>query len=674
MHRLRWLLFGLLALGLYLWTMGPSVMGGDSGELLLASWTGGVAHPPGYPLYTMLTWAFAKALAFGDVAWRYNVFSGVCNAIAAVVLGRLVERITKDFWAGLVTASILAFSPLMWRYSVVAEVFGLNQVLIAAFLSVLWSFLEVRSTKNWLLLCLISGLGVAHHHTSVMVTVPVMTGLLWQDRRIVLRRLPGVLVSMAAGLLPYLYIIAAAQSVPLMAWGNTSTLSGAIVHFLRQEYGTLKLGNAMTGTEHAVLLRLGYFAMDLPLNSLFGLGVWWTVAFFRRTFGASARSEDRPQLWSYAAWTAMACTVYLLSFTYLANLSLELPLGYTIQSRFWLQALLFFGVWAGLGFGLAQGWWSQHRRAIACGGLVVLIPFGLATESQRHVTEMRDYGIRVLESLPKDAILFYEGDHTFGAIGYAQRVLGIRPDVDAMHINFLSHPWSRRWAAANYPRIVLPNKGTGQYLQTGYNFRELYEANHRDGREIFSINAVIRWDKSMDGFAELMPWGMTRWIVPVTEPKAEAFAKWRKASIEFFQAFTPHWDPSWPVGAMPRQNWEQRVATGWLEARHDFAGAMASLYQELSNGNATQAQLEEVRSHFEVIAPVWGKTDERFWKNYGLVNKQLADKDPKYAQAALDAWRRYLVELKGEDKELEKLRLSMIDLERMIERQKQLAK
>jgi hypothetical protein len=507
-----------------------------------------------------------------------------------------------------------------------------------------------------------------------MVTVPVMTGLLWQDRRILLRRLPGGLLAAAAGLLPYLYIIAAAQSVPLMAWGNTSTLNGAIVHFLRQEYGTLKLGNAMTGTEHAVLLRLSYFAWDLPLNSLFGLGVWWTVMFFRRIFGAAAQPQDPPQLWSFTAWTAMACSVYLLSFTYLANLSLDLPLGYTIQSRFWLQALLFFGMWAGLGFGLVDGIWAKHRRTIALGGLALLIPFGLATESQRHTTQIRDLGIRVLESLPKDAILFYEGDHTFGAIGYAQRVLGIRQDVDALHINFLSHPWSRRWAAANYPRIVLPSKGSGQYLQTGYNFRELYEANHKDGREIFTINAVIGWDKSMEGFAELMPWGMTRWVVPTTVPKAEAFAKWRQASTEFFAAFAPHWEASWPVGAMPRQNWEQRVATGWLEARHDFAGALASLYQELSKGKATRAQLEEVRGHFEVIAPAWSKTDVRFWKNYGLVNKQLSDMDPKYAQDALDAWKRYLQELKGEDKELEMLKLSMIDLERLIEKQKQAPK
>ena len=35
---------------LYIATLAPSVMGGDSGELTAAALTGGVPHPPGYPV------------------------------------------------------------------------------------------------------------------------------------------------------------------------------------------------------------------------------------------------------------------------------------------------------------------------------------------------------------------------------------------------------------------------------------------------------------------------------------------------------------------------------------------------------------------------------------------------------------------------------------------------
>jgi hypothetical protein len=39
-------------------TMYPTVPGGDSGELIVAACTRGIAHPPGYPLFTMLGIAF----------------------------------------------------------------------------------------------------------------------------------------------------------------------------------------------------------------------------------------------------------------------------------------------------------------------------------------------------------------------------------------------------------------------------------------------------------------------------------------------------------------------------------------------------------------------------------------------------------------------------------------
>ena len=45
---------GAVALVAYLATLQRTVPGGDSGELIAAAVTGGVAHPPGYPLFLLL--------------------------------------------------------------------------------------------------------------------------------------------------------------------------------------------------------------------------------------------------------------------------------------------------------------------------------------------------------------------------------------------------------------------------------------------------------------------------------------------------------------------------------------------------------------------------------------------------------------------------------------------
>ena len=82
----RWagLAVGVLALVLYLLTNSPTVNFTDSGELITVAWAGGIAHPPGYPLYTLLA-ALAVRLPFGDPAWRVNLVS-VLFAAAAVSL------------------------------------------------------------------------------------------------------------------------------------------------------------------------------------------------------------------------------------------------------------------------------------------------------------------------------------------------------------------------------------------------------------------------------------------------------------------------------------------------------------------------------------------------------------------------------------------------------------
>ena len=73
----------VVAFGVYLKTLAPTVSFFDSGELIAAAYTLGVAHPPGYPLYVLVGWLFAQ-LPLGSVAYRLNVMSACFAALAAI--------------------------------------------------------------------------------------------------------------------------------------------------------------------------------------------------------------------------------------------------------------------------------------------------------------------------------------------------------------------------------------------------------------------------------------------------------------------------------------------------------------------------------------------------------------------------------------------------------------
>src|SRR2546423_3669438 len=90
------------AMTLYISTLAPTVTLVDSGELMLAAHTLGVAHPPGFPLYVLLAHFFTW-LPIGSVAARVNFASAVFAALAAAML-------TLAFAEMLLSLNVLPFA------------------------------------------------------------------------------------------------------------------------------------------------------------------------------------------------------------------------------------------------------------------------------------------------------------------------------------------------------------------------------------------------------------------------------------------------------------------------------------------------------------------------------------------------------------------------------------
>ncbi|KAJ7406363.1 hypothetical protein BTVI_65747 [Pitangus sulphuratus] len=77
---------GAAVAALYAATLPPSLPGGDAGELITAAYELGVAHPPGYPLFTLLAKVATGLLPGGSPASRVNLLCGFLGAAAASLL------------------------------------------------------------------------------------------------------------------------------------------------------------------------------------------------------------------------------------------------------------------------------------------------------------------------------------------------------------------------------------------------------------------------------------------------------------------------------------------------------------------------------------------------------------------------------------------------------------
>ena len=92
----------LVSLAVYCYTLAPTVTLEDSGELVTGSAHLGVPHPPGYPLWTIITWLFTKVFAFvpyrgqPNPAWSVGLASAVFGALATGFTAILICRSGTD--------------------------------------------------------------------------------------------------------------------------------------------------------------------------------------------------------------------------------------------------------------------------------------------------------------------------------------------------------------------------------------------------------------------------------------------------------------------------------------------------------------------------------------------------------------------------------------------------
>src|SRR5690606_34852128 len=106
------------ALAVYWTTLPPTVTGEDAGELIVAAYTLGIPHPPGYPLWTMLAHIFTY-LPFGSIAWRVALASAFFGAATSSVVYLIGRQLRLSHAAGLAGALALAFSRQFWAQSII---------------------------------------------------------------------------------------------------------------------------------------------------------------------------------------------------------------------------------------------------------------------------------------------------------------------------------------------------------------------------------------------------------------------------------------------------------------------------------------------------------------------------------------------------------------------------
>ncbi len=409
-------------------TCGRDVTGEDSGELITAAYTLGIAHPPGYPLWCLLAKGCSLLVPLGSVAFRVALLSSFLGALTVGGVYLILRTLSLSAAVSLVGSWALAFSLDFWSQCVIAEVYTLNTALLSLVLLFLLQWHRAHEDRHLLAFAFVFGLGLANHTTMLALGPIFALFVLASEWRVLLRwrTLRAMLLLVLPGLSIYLYLPLRSAADPPMDWGNPETWRGFLAHVTREQYRF-----AITDTPRSLGLTLrqvvawcGIFLEQFTpwLVPVILLGAWRHL-----------RAERKGGLLLAAVFAAGGAGIMVLLNTRLEREPL------TAYRSFYLPAYVAAAVWLGLGLELLTRWMSAiaPRRPWPRGAssmAILAVPATLlwlhyVPNQRRDYPFARDYATNLAATMKRDAIFFPSSDHATFPLVYLQLVEGLRPDV-----------------------------------------------------------------------------------------------------------------------------------------------------------------------------------------------------------------------------------------------------
>jgi len=306
----------VISLIVYTLTLQPTLGLEDSGELIVASDFLGVPHPPGYPIWSLLTWFFQWVFhAFTyhgqpNPAWAVNWFSAVAGACACSVIALLISRSGMDLLrslkkessilgedteslfccvAGIAGGLLLAFGQGMWSQAVIAEVYTLNIFFQSLVLIFLYRWISEPGQSKWLMLCaFVFGLGITNHQTLMFMGLAIAVAVLFNELEIFSLKNLWCLLG-AVGMLALAAVGIYFNNLALQFIG----IIGCIISCLLIKHPYLVRDFVIVGVMYILLVGFNKWAAELPEHAKW---MWST-------------GPDQPGFWIWSIYALLIPTL-----------------------------------------------------------------------------------------------------------------------------------------------------------------------------------------------------------------------------------------------------------------------------------------------------------------------------------------------------------------------------
>lgn len=471
---------GLFVFILYMFTVAPSVVQIDAGELSAVQATLGIAHPTGYPLFTLAGFLFSRLpLPFSTIlslnilaaAWC-SLAAGIFVYTAKMILDNLSPEVipeqkelkrgkkkgkeskspaprlseTEKIIAAAAGGLILAFSKTFWFQSTSVEVYSMQVFLfclVILFLLKGYYLFEAGNNNfgrsHWMIFAAVLALCFSNHMTSILIlpgAAYIYFAKFGFNKKSIRQIFIMLLLFIPILLAFYSYLPVRASQNPNLNWGNPVDLEKFFRHVSGSQYRVWLFSSV-----EAAKKQLAYFINELPDE--------FTVLLLFVIAGIFSAYRKSRKIFLFLTITFLTTVLY--SINYDIN---------DIDSYFLLAyiSLSFFAVFGVLG---VLKFFKKAKTTLVYSAAFIFIllaghfylTFGEVSQHGNYAYE--DYTKALVGSVDKNSIILsYQWDYFVAPAYYFQLVENYRKDVKIVDKELLRRSWYYHQLESEHPDLL----------------------------------------------------------------------------------------------------------------------------------------------------------------------------------------------------------------------------
>lgn len=441
----------------YVFTLAPSVLWIDSDELAAVCTLLKIAHPTGYPLFTILGKIFTF-IPVSDEVYRLNLLSAALSSAALVIFFNLLIFLFKDYSfkksfsrkgdekisekvlynAALASTLILAFSKTFWDNANVIEVYSLQSLF---FILNIFLFLQaINSEKTyydfslWIISAYVLGMSFANQ----MATFFLIPGFLYLYfyrfglEKYSVRQILILLIPFLLGMSLYIYLFVRADN-SVLSWGSTHNFENFWNHITGKQYS-----DKMFVSFDNFKSQLSRFFKEYPMEFSY-LGLIFIIS------GLIELKSKNSQLFYFTLISFSFCVLIASNYSIL-----------DINSYF-LLAIIVSAVWFFFGIIFILSRLKKSSVMISYTFIfifIIALTINFSSLDKSKEIIVKDYAYNIFNSAPQNSIVI----STYLPVLYFQNVKGVRKDIIFLNRDFLFDNWYLNSFIKSYPDVYNKSK------------------------------------------------------------------------------------------------------------------------------------------------------------------------------------------------------------------------